>query len=138
MELAMTQEWLETMCNVCSIEEDILERNEHCRNHAFRFDPEELAQDFLATDYVRKDTRGKVENEGDFYIDLERNEIVLKLLPAIYPHHIVGVGNDGAVVNVSICGLSGRSGITIENAKKLAMDAKLEVLPILRTENRAF
>lgn len=125
MELAMTQEWLETMCNVCAIEEAALKNDSHCKNHAFCFNSDELAKDFEATDYIRRETRNEVEKEGDFYIDIERNEIVVKLLPAIYPHHIVGVAMDGAVVNVSICGLSGRSGITIENAKNLAMAAEL-------------
>jgi len=123
MELAMTQEWLETMCNVCVIAEKDLQKDPHCKHHAFRFDPEELAKDFKATDYVSRQRREDVSQEGDFYIDLERNEIVVKLLPAIYPHHIVGVTKGGRVINISVCGLSGRSGITIENAKKLAVDA---------------
>lgn len=125
MELAMTQEWLETMCNVCEIEEVRLQDDPHCKNHAFRFDPVELAKDFEATDYVRREVRDEVTREGDFYVDLDRNEIAIKLLPAIYPHHIVGVTEEGKVINISICGLSGRSGITINKAKKLAVEAQL-------------
>jgi hypothetical protein len=125
MELAMTEEWLETMCNVCSIEEEKLKSDRHCANHAFRFDPEELAEDFAKTDYVRRYTKDDVKREGDFYIDAHRNEVSVKLLPAIYPHHIVGVTSEGQVVNISICGLSGRSGITIDRAKELAIAAKL-------------
>jgi hypothetical protein len=125
MELAMTQEWLETMCNVCKIEDKALANDPHCANHAFRFDPDELAADFAATDYVRHEDRDQVTRPGDFYIDLERREIVVRLLPAIYPHHIVGVAADGRVINISICGLSGRSGITIGKAKALAREAGL-------------
>jgi lysine 2-monooxygenase len=91
----MTQEWLETMCNVCEIEEARLQDDPHCKHHAFRFDPEELAKDFETTDYIRRQARDEVTREGDFYVDLERNEIVVKLLPAIYPHHIVGVTENG-------------------------------------------
>jgi hypothetical protein len=125
MELAMTREWLETMCNVCGIEESDLLDDTHCSHHAFRFEPEELANDFESTDYIRRGSREEVRHEGDFYVDPERNEIVVQLLPAIYPHHIVGVAQDGKVINVSICGLSGRSGITIEAAKKLSLEAGL-------------
>lgn len=125
MELAMTEEWLETMCNVCEIDEQGLKTHPNCKRHAFQFHPEELCRDFEATDYIRRQSRDEVTKEGDFYIDLQRNEIMVKLLPAIYPHHIVGLTNDGAVVNISICGLSGRSGITISDAKKLTTDVGL-------------
>lgn len=121
----MTQEWLETMCNVCEIQEKALQGDPHCKQHAFRFDPDELGGDFQATDYIRRQAREEVTQEGDFFIDLGRNEIVIKLLPAIYQHHIAGVTADGKVINISICGLSGRSGITIDNAKKLAIAAEL-------------
>jgi len=127
MELAMTEEWLETMCSVCQISpKDLWKEFGGERNHTLKFDVRELAEDFIDTDYVLKQSRREVRQRGDFYVDRRRHEVVVRLLPAIYPHHIVGVLRNGKAVNISICGQSGRSGITIEGAKDLCAEAGLE------------
>jgi hypothetical protein len=139
MELAMTEEWLETMCNVCHISEDALWKEfGGGKNHTLKFAPNELAQDFLSTDYVQKTDREGVAEPGDFYIDESRNEVVVRLLPAIYPHHIVGIFADGHVANISICGQSGRSGITIQKAKKLCEDAGMSDALVFDNGNDVF
>ena len=75
---------------------------------------------------------------GHFFVDIERRELSMKLLPAIYPHHIVGLNEKGQVVNISICGLSGRSGITILDAKSLCVNVGLTDALIFDNGNDVF
>ena len=140
LELAMTQEWVETMCNVCLIPEGKLTelRLFNAKRHALVFEPAEVAADFEGTGYRRVGTRGEVTDRGSFYIDEERRELTVRLLPAIYPHHIVGIAGDGKVVSISICGQSGRSGITIEDAKDLCLDVGLVDALIFDNGNDVF
>ncbi len=140
LELSMTEEWIETMCSVCQIPEDVLTNlpQFNRERYALQFDLAELEKDFLNTDYVRKDNRNDVIEPGHFYIDHERREIAVKLLPGIYPHHIVGVKPTGELVNISICGRSGRSGITIEAAKELCMEMQLTDALIFDNGNDVF
>jgi hypothetical protein len=139
IELAMTEEWLETMCNVCQISESELWKEfGGIKDHTLKFDPNELAKDFISTDYVQKDTRQGVCEPGDFFIDLGRNEVVVRLLPAIYPHHVVGIFSNGHVANISICGQSGRSGITIQKAKSLCIQAGMTDALIFDNGNDVF
>lgn len=135
MELPMTEEWVETMCTVCDIPEDHLKNlpQFNKERYAIEFAPDELRKDFGSTDYVEKSNRNEVAEPGDFFIDPDRREIVVKLLPAIYPHHIVGIDEGERVVNITICGQSGRSGITIGDAKKLC--AKLGLTDALIFDN---
>lgn len=140
MELPMTQEWIETMCNVCQIPEaELISLPQFNRDrYAIQFNPDELREDFLNTDYNEKQDRKAVAHPGDFFIDRERHEILVRLLPAIYPHHIVGVRADGRVVNISICGQSGRSGITINDAKRLCRDSDVTDALIFDNGNDVF
>jgi hypothetical protein len=69
--------------------------------------------------------RGQVLNKGQYFIDELARQVVVGLLPAVYPHHIVGMTRDGKLVNISISGLSGRSGISIQDAKSLSIKAGL-------------
>jgi hypothetical protein len=140
LELAMTQEWVETMCNVCKIQEAGLSRLKQFDSNycTFRYLPEEVAADFLATDYKRMDAKDNVQKSGDFFVDTERLDLSVKLLPAIYPHHIVGLNAKGQVVNISICGQSGRSGITVHDAKELCLEVKLTDALILDNGNDVF
>jgi hypothetical protein len=140
MELPMTQEWIETMCNVCQISEDDLQDlpQFNKERYAIIFDPDELKEDFRNTDYIEKNERNQVNEPGDFFIDNSRQEIVVRLLPAIYPHHVVGVGENGEIVNISVCGQSGRSGITIRDAKKLCREVGLTDALIFDNGNDVF
>ncbi|MFH0802942.1 MAG: hypothetical protein V2A78_11250 [bacterium] len=139
MELAMTQEWLETMCNVCQISEtDLWAEFGGVQNHTLKFSADELSDDFLATDYVSEESRAGVSAPGHFFVDMDRHEVSVWLLPAIYPHHIVGIFEDGRVANLSICGLSGRSGITIRDAKELAIKAGMRDALIFDNGNDVF
>ena len=140
MELPMTQEWIETMCNVCQIpEEDLTNLPQFNRDrYAIQFNADEVREDFLDTDYNEKPLRAEVKRPGDFFLDRERHEIVVRLLPAIYPHHIVGVRADGRVVNISICGQSGRSGITISDAKRLCRESDVTDALIFDNGNDVF
>lgn len=139
MELPMTEEWLETMCNVCRItEKDLWKKFGGAKNHTIRFNAKDLAEDFIDTDYVRRPSRGQVKARGDFFIDRRRRELVVRLLPAIYPHHIVGVSRNGLLINISICGQSGRSGITIEDAKALCLAAGMTDALVFDNGNDVF
>lgn len=140
LELAMTQEWVETMCNVCAIQELDLRKlaQFNTERYAFVLDPEEVANDFVKTDYTRVAAKEAVTQSGHFFIDLERRELSMRLLPAIYPHHIVGLNAAGQVINISICGLSGRSGITIEGAKSLSVKVGLTDALIFDNGNDVF
>jgi len=140
MELPMTQEWIETMCNVCQIPEvELRNMPQFSRErYAIQFNADEVREDFLETDYVERTDRKDVLKPGDFCIDRERHEITAKLLPAIYPQHIVGIGPEGHVVNISICGQSGRSGITIGDAKKLCREIGLVDALIFDNGNDVF
>lgn len=140
LELWMTQEWVETMCTVCDINEETLRTlpSFDCARSVLLFNPDEVADDFTNNDYVRVGDKELVCERGQFYIDEERRELSVRLLPAIYPHHIVGIAADGRIVNISICGLSGRSGISIEGAKMLAHDLELVDALIFDNGNDVF
>jgi hypothetical protein len=101
LELSMTEEWIETMCNVCQIEEkEIRALPEFDRSrYAIRYSPDAIRTDFVKTDYSEVESPEAVQKQGQFFIDDQRQEIVVRLLPAIYPHHIVGVDDSGSVVN---------------------------------------
>ena len=100
--------------------------------------PEEVAADFASTDYTRAAGKEDVKQPADFYIDLRRPELSVRLLPAIYPHHIVGPDEAGRVVNISICGQSGRSGITTQDAKDLCGAIHLDDALIFDNGNDVF
>jgi hypothetical protein len=125
--ISVSDEWLQTVCGVCRIREDSLAR---CRAFApeqkrLLLDPEKVYQDFQATGYTPKEKVEEVQTPGDFFINRSQQTITTKLLPAAYPQHIVGLASDGCVINISIAGLSGRSGITIEDAKSLCQSIGL-------------
>jgi hypothetical protein len=140
LELAMTEEWVETMCNVCKIAESkLLQLSQFNKaRYAILLSPEEVEMDFKETDYTKVDTREEVKRSGQFFIDIPRGELSVRLLPAIYPHHIVGLDEPGNVVNISICGQSGRSGITIDAAKSLCMEIGLTDALIFDNGNDVF
>ena len=140
LELSMTREWIETMCNVCKIQEDKLKTLPEFDpdRYAFPLLPDEVYEDFVNTDYELVDCKDEVTQIGQFCIDRQRLELSVKLLPAIYPHHIVGIDQEGRVVNISICGQSGRSGITIQDAKSLCEDIGLVDGLILDNGNDVF
>jgi hypothetical protein len=84
------------------------------------FDRDRLARDFRAFGYEEKNNQDEVTKAGDFSMD--GNFVFFYLKPAIYPHHIIGLKNDGRdnfLYDISITGKSGRSGISIANAKNL-------------------
>lgn len=140
LELSMTEEWVETMCNVCHIDEQGLRQLPEFdqSRYAIRYSPNDIRTDFVNTDYKEVTTPDRVRNKGEFFVDEERQELIVRLLPAIYPHHIVGIDGDGNVVNVSICGQSGRSGITIEDARRLCIAAGLTDALIFDNGNDVF
>jgi hypothetical protein len=140
LELPMTQEWVETMCNVCKIQEKDLKTISQFdpKRCAITYSLEELVVDFQNTDYIRVGSIEELVQQGQFFIDTDRREILVRLLPAIYTHHIVGLDEKGQVVNISICGQSGRSGITIENAKKLCVEVGLTDALIFDNGNDVF
>jgi hypothetical protein len=144
IEVSMPRAWIETMCAVCEIPEDRLadftQPDSGRGPRAFKFDPDELKEDFSDMGYQLKMDAGEVINPGDFFIDRDRdrNEILVRLLPAIYPHHIVGLSADGLVANISICGQSGRSGITIDKAKELCKESGMTNALIFDNGNDVF
>jgi hypothetical protein len=140
LELAMSQEWVETMCAVCKIAEADLKAlpNFDNRRYAVIFDGANIEKDFAETSYRKVNSREAVVERGQFYIDEERRELSVRLLPAIYPHHIVGLTPEGLAVNISICGQSGRSGITIESAKQLCRQIGLTDALIFDNGNDVF
>lgn len=140
LELAMTEEWIETMCNVCLIDEKaIRDLPEFDRSrYTIRYSPDAIRADFVDTDYSEVGSLEAVRRPGEFFVDEERQELVVRLLPAIYPHHIVGVDSSGNVVNISICGQSGRSGITMEGARKLCIDVGLTDALVFDNGNDVF
>lgn len=140
MELTMTEEWLETMCSVCHISKPALWElfGGDGKGHALKFDRADLIADFERENYTQTDSRDSVVKRGDFFIDDERDEVFIRLLPAVYPHHIVGILKDGTVVNISICGQSGRSGITIDSAKDLCAEADMTDALIFDNGNDVF
>lgn len=140
LELAMSEEWVETMCNICKIPESELKGLSQFNKHryAFELEPEAVAADFAKAGYKRMATKEDVTETGHFSVDEDRREISMRLLPAIYPHHIVGLDQDGHVVNISICGRSGRSGITISDAKALCCDVELTDALVFDNGNDVF
>ena len=91
--------------------------------------------DFKKGGYIHKGKADDVKEPGDFFIDENNREIIIKLKPAIYPHHILGITEDHRVVNICIAGLSGRSGITIDGAKSLCKKIGLSDAIILDNGN---
>jgi hypothetical protein len=135
--LSIREDVLETICSVCDVDENklrMLPQFKEAQGYV-ELDPEEVAQDFKTTDYCAVNTKKEVDIPGRFFIDRERREITVMFLPAIYPHHIVGIGPHGCVANISIAGLSGRSGITIEAAKSLCSEVGLTDAVILDNGN---
>lgn len=140
MDMPMTQEWVETMCNVCRISEDKLRHAPRfdATRRAFVFTDDDVRADFIKAGYQAVARKQDVTTKGQFYVDNDRNELSVILLPAIYPHHIVGIDANRNVVNISICGLSGRSGITIDDAKALCVDIGLSDALIFDNGNDVF
>lgn len=120
---ALKEDVLQTICSVCDIPEN--EFRKLCQKSTLILEPDLVKKDFEATGYQSVESREEVTKPGTFFIDRHREEITVMLLPAIYPHHIVGIGPTGEVVNISITGLSGRSGITLDRAKQLCAEVGL-------------
>ncbi|MGK7872630.1 MAG: phosphodiester glycosidase family protein [Xenococcaceae cyanobacterium] len=131
----IASEWFTRMCNMCQISEeelkepppDKLPEEEKQKKWVFApdsnqifWDAEDLTADFEKEGYQRVDSEALVKEKGQFYIDEDNKFITLKLNPGVYPHHIVGLTDEtpSRLVNISIGGRGGRSGITIKKAQE--------------------
>jgi hypothetical protein len=118
IDISMTTKSLDILCSACKITPEKLGKVLFDRAHnKLKPNRRNLRKDLASAGYKEKSRPDDVKDAGDYYMDHE--EVTLKLRPAVYPHHIVGVTKRGEIVNISICGLSGRSGITIESACQL-------------------
>lgn len=140
LDLALKQEWIDTVCLVCQIAKADFEKIVifDAATSSIKLKIEEVQKDFENTGYICKNCRDDVKNTGDFFIDTHNRRLIVKLLPAIYPHHIVGISQNGEVVNISICGQSGKSGVTIEDAQKICEELELPDALIFDNGNDVF
>jgi hypothetical protein len=123
----MSESVEEVFCQVCGLDRDglayLVDHGKYERiHHRFWLDPAEVIEDFTNQNYTLEQRPSDVTKPGQFCIDNEWITVCLK--PAVYPHHIVGITEKGEVFSLSICGRSGRSGITIEAARKLCADLR--------------
>jgi hypothetical protein len=123
--LPMSEEHISIMSCICDIDrEKLLGLSQYDSLHRrLALDPDQVATDFIETGYQRRDSESEVQVPGDFFVD--KHFITVILLPAIYPHHIVGITKSNKVINISIMGRSGKSGITIQHAKDLCSEIEL-------------
>lgn len=127
------KKWIKGMCEVCNIDSDDFDNHKifDKENKQLKLDPTELRNDLMNSNYIEKGSEKEVIASGDFFIDRERSEIIIKLLPAIYPQHIVCIDQKGCVINISIAGLGGRSGITIKDAQDMCKELEFSDAIIL-------
>lgn len=123
IDLPLAEERLLTLCDVCNIPESQLRGSDSFDRdrNIVKLDLTHLRKDFVREGYTEKNAKEDVSARGEFYIDEEDRAVTVHLRPAIYPHHIVGVTEAGELVNTSIGGRSGSSGISIANAKQLCL-----------------
>ncbi len=127
IDLPLAEQRLLTLCDVCKIEETKLRECDQFDPHRnlLKLDLNEFTKDFTREGYVQRSKKDDVCNSGDFCINPEDRTVTVSLRAAVYPHHIVGVTSKGELVNVSIGGRSGLSGIGIANAKELCKRLEL-------------
>lgn len=91
-----------------------------------KVDANKLRRVLLEADFQEVNSRSEIKNEGQYYISPNGNTITIKYKPNIYPHCIIGTTDEGTVRCIVVTGLSGRAGISIENASKLAADLDMK------------
>jgi hypothetical protein len=127
-DLAVTDEWLSTLCDACGIVSDLsLCRAYRVALQRLEVPLGEFRADFEATGYRERPAVGDLA-EGEFRIDEATREVTVRLLPAYYPQHLIGLQGSGPnlrLVNLSIAGLSGRTGITMAAARQLCQQLGL-------------
>jgi hypothetical protein len=85
---------------------------------------EDMVEDFKEAGYNPVSDLGKINDRVQFAI--QDNKLYVRLLPSIYPHHLIGISDNKSLVNVSIGGLSGRTGVTIEGAQEFCENIGLK------------
>ena len=129
-----SREWVDNMCNVSQIDKNALDELIRGGDY-FELDQDKLSIDLKTHGYFEKKSSEDVTQPGDFYLSRDRQECEMILLPAVYPHHIIGIDKERKVVNITISGLSGRSGVTIDDAQDLCVRADLQDAIILDNGN---
>lgn len=117
--------WKDTICSICNINTEDLERCEiYNKLGEILLKREDLVQDFKRAGYEEVSEPDQIKSRGQFAI--QDNRLYVKLLPGIYPHHLIGISENGNIVNVSIGGLSGRTGVTIEDTQEFCQEIGLK------------
>lgn len=78
------------------------------------------------SDFKEVNNRRDIKREGQYYINPDGETITIKYKPNVYPHCIIGTTDEGTVRCMAITGLSGRAGISVEKASKLAADLNMK------------
>lgn len=85
-------------------------------------DPQRLRESLSEADFEEVDNFHSIQKEGQYFISPYDEMITIKYKSNIYPHNMLGVTDEGTVLCVTVTGLSGRAGISMEKASKLAVE----------------
>jgi len=92
-----------------------------------KIDPQKLkGEALLERGFDEVQDIGSVQRPGQYFISPDGRAITVIYRSNIYPHHMMGITEEGKVLSVIVTGLSGRVGISIEKASQLVVDIGLK------------